>query len=650
MAKKPISANDNGNQARKLNHFFQRIAKVLSDKSLDDDAASQSIQDIWQGLTPELAISLLQHRYKGLTLLHQCVIKQRHLCAFDLLEKRARINLPSLHKSSYGDTPLHFACLEMDSGMVQQMLLLDGENVFTLNRHDQSPLHIACYMHEPLIAQILLKHLEETASIAQRLEIINQPDHHGNTPLHYAMMHGREAVAKHLIAMGARKDLVNKAGQTPFQGCYNNIEVRHMAEAFIAHVVLPALVLETGKNADFFSGYDAYKVRHMVEELTPDVLKALCETGTPYNLKPEDNDAIFFRPLRLVRTWQHPPINFPSDLIKINHTRSWEPLLPEGFQASNGLTIKSLTSYNDLMDDSKALRHCVGTSAMYVQRCCETKPDSRIHILSLQKNGEHVSTVDVRLSSYRHYPGAQQSIQVPGARPAQFLHVIMHRGRDNNVLDKDSPEHQALQDFLTAVREKKFIKQGNHPPEFIFQTDQNKLGETGFSRQKVAQHHVFERFCGYTPTPEALEKCFYEYKLTNRAASIGKHGNDTLKYDSVVLENSSPAGMNYSADSHFIDGSTSDGVRYRHLNAQDWLKATRLMERIHDVIKQEFPMAAKAQAAAWAQQAAAPITESSPPPQKPPSQPHDIAERIERAPGSFVDRVGNGNNVVKLQR
>ncbi len=650
MAEKtPKSANDNGNLIRQLNQWFQRAQRIIGNRSLDDTVANHQLQELWDGLTPELATSLLHHRYKGLSLLHHCMTKQRYLCAYTLLEKRAKSTLASTHRTTLGDTPLHFACLEMDLGMVQQMLTLDGENVFTLNRHDQSPLHIACYMHEPLIALVFLKHLKEATPLAHQMEIINQPDYQGNTPLHYAMMHGRESVAMRLIELGARKDLKNKAGQTPFQACYNNIEVRHMAEAFIAHVVLPALVLETGKDKNNLIGYKPETVRHIVEELTPDVLKALCETGTPYNLKPEENDAVFFRPLRLVRTWQHPPIDFPADLIKINHTRSWKPLLPEGFRASNGLTIKSLTSYNDLMDDSKALRHCVGTSAMYVQRCCETKPDSRIHILSLQKNGEHASTVDFRLSSYRHYSGAQQSIQVPGTRPAQFLHVIMHRGKDNCILGKDSPEHQALQEFLSAVKEKKFLKQGNHPPEFTLQTDQNKLGETSFSRQKISQHDVFARFCGYTPTPEALEKCFYEYKETDRAASSGKHGNDTLKYDKVVLKESSTAGMDYEADSHFIDGTTQNNIRYRYMNVQGWLKATGLMERIHEVIKQEFPMAPKAQAATWAQQAAAPITESSPPPTKKPSQHNDIQARIERTSGSFVDRVGAGNNIVKLR-
>jgi len=47
---------------------------------------------------------------------------------------------------------------------------------------------------------------------------INQQNGRGNTPLHYCFKYGHTALGEYLIKKGARDDITNRDGLTPYEG------------------------------------------------------------------------------------------------------------------------------------------------------------------------------------------------------------------------------------------------------------------------------------------------------------------------------------------------------------------------------------------------------------------------------------------------
>uniref|UniRef100_A0AAV2J9B9 Scaffold protein ILK n=1 Tax=Knipowitschia caucasica TaxID=637954 RepID=A0AAV2J9B9_KNICA len=104
----------------------------------------------------------------------------------------------------HGFSPLHWACREGRSGVVD-MLIMRGARINVMNRGDDTPLHLASsHGHRDIVAKLIQCKADP-----------NTVNEHGNTPLHYACFWGQDQVAEDLVASGAQVCVCNRYGQTP---------------------------------------------------------------------------------------------------------------------------------------------------------------------------------------------------------------------------------------------------------------------------------------------------------------------------------------------------------------------------------------------------------------------------------------------------
>ncbi|RVE63904.1 hypothetical protein OJAV_G00140930 [Oryzias javanicus] len=104
----------------------------------------------------------------------------------------------------HGFSPLHWACREGRSGVVD-MLIMRGARINVMNRGDDTPLHLAAsHGHRDIVAKLIQCKADP-----------NTVNEHGNTPLHYACFWGQEEVAEDLVVSGAQVCICNRYGQTP---------------------------------------------------------------------------------------------------------------------------------------------------------------------------------------------------------------------------------------------------------------------------------------------------------------------------------------------------------------------------------------------------------------------------------------------------
>lgn len=140
-------------------------------------------------------------------------------------------NMPShpLNKSmadcflsdDHGFSPLHWACREGRSGVVD-MLIMRGARINVMNRGDDTPLHLAAsHGHRDIVAKvneqthcpvcfymssfyfklafnvcIFSLFLNSAWQLIQCKADPNTANEHGNTPLHYACFWGQDEVAE----------------------------------------------------------------------------------------------------------------------------------------------------------------------------------------------------------------------------------------------------------------------------------------------------------------------------------------------------------------------------------------------------------------------------------------------------------------------
>ena len=126
--------------------------------------------------------------HSPLHLLNQCVIRSKN------------------EDNTDEDSGLHVAVRHEMAATVQ--LLLDCEaDTNAVNKHQQTPLHIALYKEKacPELCQMLLKHDAK----------INAEDGDGNQPLHLACKQGHTEIMNLILFHGADTNSVNKHGQTP---------------------------------------------------------------------------------------------------------------------------------------------------------------------------------------------------------------------------------------------------------------------------------------------------------------------------------------------------------------------------------------------------------------------------------------------------
>uniref|UniRef100_A0A3P9PHY2 Scaffold protein ILK n=1 Tax=Poecilia reticulata TaxID=8081 RepID=A0A3P9PHY2_POERE len=104
----------------------------------------------------------------------------------------------------HGFSPLHWACREGRSGVVD-MLIMRGARINVMNRGDDTPLHLAAsHGHRDIVAKLIQCKADP-----------NTVNEHGNTPLHYACFWGHDEVAEDLVTHGAQVCVCNRYGQTP---------------------------------------------------------------------------------------------------------------------------------------------------------------------------------------------------------------------------------------------------------------------------------------------------------------------------------------------------------------------------------------------------------------------------------------------------
>uniref|UniRef100_A0A673KA00 Scaffold protein ILK n=1 Tax=Sinocyclocheilus rhinocerous TaxID=307959 RepID=A0A673KA00_9TELE len=104
----------------------------------------------------------------------------------------------------HGFSPLHWACREGRSGVVD-MLIMRGARINVMNRGDDTPLHLAAsHGHRDILAKLI-----------QCKADTNAANEHGNTPLHYACFWAQDLVAEDLVNNGAQVSICNKYGETP---------------------------------------------------------------------------------------------------------------------------------------------------------------------------------------------------------------------------------------------------------------------------------------------------------------------------------------------------------------------------------------------------------------------------------------------------
>lgn len=635
-------------QRSKLGYYFREARKLLAKDQDGFHADKPGLKHYLETIPEDYRRELLYYMPGGYSLLHHCIKLNAQGCAFTLIQMAEKlgpshaphmpsfIDLGTRKNNTRGFTPLHLLCLEQNTALFNSIISFYshdpdasspqslGPNPYLQNEDGQIPLHIACRSGNLTMVQDLLDYMDQY-HLHDR-HAINTADRAGITPLHIAMACGYEDIAKMLIAHGADKTArckeihpITGKGMTPYEISWYNPEVQHMVHDFTAHVVLPSMIMKAGykyKEGDniqrsIWYGFDPEKVDSVMEKLEAGTEHALFVKSVPGNLDPYQNDQLFFRPLRLQRTWHHPPVNFPSHLLTL-HTkdRAWVSLLPDGYRVpDSNLSIVCLDKSTDLSQETAALHHSVGTSIAYILRCVATRPERRSHILSVRDEaGNPLSTIEMKISTRRYLDGSTQSVKVPSdEKEPIYLHVMMHRGPHNEPIDKHSPSYKALQSFLKDVSEGLFLepeqridligKSARHDTRqssFKLNPNRDKPAETEPSREQQKRYGEIFSTIGYIPTWHAIEECFYEYRDSKRAASLG-FNNGELAYDKLRVENPM-GGQPYTHYLHFIDGhyegpnkaGNPPSVDMRQMGIESWLQATGLNECIYDTLKTEF--------------------------------------------------------------
>lgn len=420
-----------------------------------------------------------------------------------------------------------------------------------------TPLHWASYFGYEKVALALI---ERGARVDIR-------DAEGNTPLHDACAGVHEKLALKLIERGALVDVQSKFSYTPYDEALDSDYFKDMLASIARHLLMPAMLLEA-QSADL----DMYEVQyqHILHTLMPPPDLAALDQKEKLS---EHDKARLMRPIRLSRSWHHPPITFPEKLLPLKQNRQWQPLLEQDFTAPNGLTITCLSSTQELEEETRQMCHCVGNSD-YDKRCCLDDAE-RSHIFSIRDGDGHaISTVE---ATYEN----------------DHIFMVQHEGDGG----KTPPEkaQQAWQAFEQAVNAGE-----------VTLADPATLGET---TPPDADPEIPENWktIGFKPSWEHINLCYDEYRMPYRRASLPTNGR-RLEYDDIKTEDG------YTHQHHLIDGyaiTDAQGVpvkdsyrlereelpalqpgqhvvSIRDLDAKSMLRATGMMDQIHQEIDQQL--------------------------------------------------------------
>jgi len=143
-------------------------------------------------------------------------------------------------RDNEGRTPLHYAASE-GNGEIIGFLLFNGANVHVTDNGGETPLHKATrrmknYCYDPFTCKYdncsFPEHESETQrsmtaikTLIENGSNINQKDHNGKTPIHYAASRGIGEIIVLLISSGANPRISDSKGRTPLHeavlNCYS---------------------------------------------------------------------------------------------------------------------------------------------------------------------------------------------------------------------------------------------------------------------------------------------------------------------------------------------------------------------------------------------------------------------------------------------
>ena len=147
----------------------------------------------------------------GQTPLHIAAKGPSKVCEI-LLEHSGRIDA----MDGDGNQPLHLAT----SAETANVLMSHGADTNSLNKHRQTPLHVA--------VNTSISHLALCESLLIHDAKINEVGQDGNQPLHLACKHGNYKIGSLLVVSGADVTARNRQGATPLQLTRQQVLKRHV--------------------------------------------------------------------------------------------------------------------------------------------------------------------------------------------------------------------------------------------------------------------------------------------------------------------------------------------------------------------------------------------------------------------------------------
>lgn len=135
---------------------------------------------------------------------------------FPEIRRSSGIRVPAVNaRNRAGETALHLASAVGSTDLVR--ILLDaGANVNALTEVERrTPLHLACLCDHADVLKLLLN-----CATAE----LNSKDRYGDTPLHLAVKNGNAQLVRLLVRHGAKTEIRNLRGITPFQQLQEEIQ------------------------------------------------------------------------------------------------------------------------------------------------------------------------------------------------------------------------------------------------------------------------------------------------------------------------------------------------------------------------------------------------------------------------------------------
>ncbi len=408
---------------------------------------------------------------------------------------------------------------------------------------------------------------------------LNHPDKDKQLPIEWAASQGLTEVVELMLQHGSpvRKELRAAARKAVLGG--------GMVKEFVTRVVVPVLFENAPESLGSFAKSDLNKLIDDVTKITGEIICGPVSYATIDAANPQDVSRVL-RPLRLLRSWEHPPVFIPADKLPSLTDRQWHGVLdPEHplFHASNGLVVRELTSSQELIEEGRKMRHCSGRIGLEYN-CCENGE----HVFAIcSPSGKSIATVHCK-------PGGMKD---PGLffLGHEGLVVEQHRGEHNNA--------PPLSAFL-AFEE---FKEAAYHNELKFNKESGELDESKKRHEKIP---MLERTIGYKPTTKRINAVFDEYKKDMRRTGVGVNAHGKMLYDPVRQDFIQGYGEvrdgvltgRFYANKDDIPYFTKQVQDVRELDALGWMQATSILGRCRAYMKTHHYNVSKKLEPVWKEQ------------------------------------------------